>query len=209
MVGPGHLIPLAVALGAVMLAGLGLSVAVRGPLRVLGLAVATGVTYGVTAGLMKVVAGQFRLGFAEPFEHWALYAIFVIGPVGFLLSQNTFQQGRLISPALAVITTVDPLVGVAIGVWWMGESAATGTLVLIGELLAAVVIVAGIALLARRSADLVRHGPTGGSDRTKPPPPKLDRPVETQPEPARPSDDADDTLSDSVTWATWPSRSGF
>lgn len=204
LVGPGHLAPLAVALGVVMLAGLGVSIAVRGPLRVLGLAVATGVTYGVTAGLIKVVAGQFRLGFAEPFEHWTLYGVFVIGPIGFLLSQNTFQQGKLISPALAVITTVDPLVGVAIGLSWMGESAATSTPVLIGEVLSAVVIMAGIALLARRSADLVRHGPAGGSDH--PPPPQPNQPAEAAPEPGRPPDDANGKLSDSVPWATWPSR---
>jgi hypothetical protein len=121
---------------------------------VLGLALATGVFYGVTAGLMKVVAGELREGVAAPFQHWTLYAVCVVGPVGFLLSQNTFQQGRLVSPALAVITTVDPLVGVAIGVWWLGESAATGPVVLAGELVAAAVIVAGIAVLARRAGRL-------------------------------------------------------
>jgi hypothetical protein len=150
---------LAAALGVVAMGGLVLSWLITGPARVLGLALATGVFYGVTAGLMKVVAGELREGVAAPFQHWTLYAVCVVGPVGFLLSQNTFQQGRLVSPALAVITTVDPLVGVAIGVWWLGESAATGPVVLAGELVAAAVIVAGIAVLARRAGRLTTSTP--------------------------------------------------
>ncbi|HEX7662573.1 MAG TPA: DMT family transporter [Pseudonocardiaceae bacterium] len=155
MVEADRVLPLALALAVLMLLGLAVSSAVRGSVRVLGLALATGVMYGVTAGLIKIVAGQLRLGLTEPFTHWALYTVCVIGPIGFLLSQNTFQQGLAISPALAVITTVDPLVGVAIGVWWMGESATTGGAVLGGELLAAAVIVAGIAILAWRTAHMV------------------------------------------------------
>ena len=122
--------------------------------RVLALALATGVIYGVTAGLMKVVSGQFRLGFGVPFTHWALYAVCAIGPIGFLLSQNTFQQGRLVSPAVAVITTVDPLVGVGIGVSWFGERVSAGPAELAGELVAALLIIGGIALLARRGERL-------------------------------------------------------
>lgn len=154
----GEMFPLALTLGAVALAGLGLSSVLTGPTRVLGLALATGVFYGVTAGLMKVVAGQLRAGLFEPFTHWTLYAVCLIGPIGFLLSQNTFQQGLLVSPALAVITTTDPLVGVAIGVAWMGETAAGSATVLTGELISALVIVVGIGILARRSTHLVIAG---------------------------------------------------
>lgn len=142
---------LAVPLGVIAIGGVLLSILVGGPVKVLGLSLATGVCYGVAAGLMKVVAGELRSGFAVPFGHWSLYAVCVIGPVGFLLSQNTFQQGRMVSPALAVITTIDPLVGVVIGVFWLGESAHTGTAAVIGEVIAALVIVLGIAVLSRRA----------------------------------------------------------
>jgi drug/metabolite transporter (DMT)-like permease len=147
----GQVVLVAVALGVVALAGLAWSSLIRRPTRVLGLALATGVFYGVTAGLMKLVAADLRAGWLTTFTHWSLYVVCVIGPIGFLLSQNTFQRGRLVAPALAVITTVDPLVGVVIGVWWLGESAATGGLTLLGELVAAVAIVAGIALLSWRN----------------------------------------------------------
>lgn len=154
--GLDHLIPsaplgkLGIGLGVVAVGGLVWSSLVGGAGRVLGLALTTGVFYGVTAGLMKVVAGELRHGLSVPFGHWTLYAVCVIGPVGFLLSQNAFQQGALISPALAVITTVDPLVGVAIGVWWLGESAASSPAVLAGEVVATLVIVGGIWVLAQR-----------------------------------------------------------
>lgn len=147
----GKIVLPAIALGAVALIGLGWSAMVAGPTRVLGLALATGVFYGATAGLMKLVADDLRTNWLDTFTNWPLYVVCVIGPIGFLLSQNTFQQGRLIAPALAVITTVDPLVGVVIGVWWMGESVSTGAAVLSGELIAAVVLIAGIAMLSWRN----------------------------------------------------------
>lgn len=127
----------------------------RGKLRVLGLALATGVLYGVTAALMKVVATEVRVGgLVAPFQNWVLYVVCIVGPAGFLLSQNTFQQGTLISPAVAVITTVDPLVGVAIGVSWFGEQVVVSPAVVAGEAVGAVVLIGGIVLLTERGERL-------------------------------------------------------
>lgn len=151
-------IPLALVLGAAILASLGAASRFPGEIRVLALALATGVFYGITAALMKVVAAQFRMGgLAEPFQHWTLYAVCIIGPCGFLLSQNAFQQGKLISPALAMITTVDPLVGIAIGVDWFGERVVATPPVLAGQAVAALVIVGGIVLLTHRGEALRRE----------------------------------------------------
>lgn len=164
-----HPLALAIALGTVTVVALVLSVLFRhGPARVLALALATGVLYGVTAGLMKVVAGQFRDGWGEPFVNWPLYLVCLVGPLGFLLSQNTFQQGRFLTPALAVITALDPLVGVAIGVWWLGESANDGIGALAGEAIAAVVIIIGIGLLSSRAEHLARAQGGQGADSTAP-----------------------------------------
>ncbi|MGQ0774926.1 MAG: DMT family transporter [Pseudonocardiales bacterium] len=151
------LLPLGVTL-ALLVAGC-LVVAARssGAVHVAALAMATGVLYGLTAGLMKVVTNQFRTGgLAEPFGHPVLYIVCAIGPMGFLLSQNTFQQGTLIAPALAMITIVDPLVGVAIGVSWLGERVQSSPAVLAGQVISAAVLIGGIALLAQRSTQL-RH----------------------------------------------------
>jgi drug/metabolite transporter (DMT)-like permease len=152
------LLPLAVALAATVLICLTLASRYDGPVQVGALATATGVFYGLTAGLMKVVTSQFRSGgFPEIFTHPVFYVVCAIGPLGFLLSQNTFQHGTLIAPALAIITIVDPLVGVAIGVSWLGEQVNSSPAVLAGELIAVLVIMSSVGLLAHRGTQLRRE----------------------------------------------------
>jgi drug/metabolite transporter (DMT)-like permease len=155
----GHLAPLAIALAVIIVGCLVVAVGARfsGAAHVAALAVATGVLYGVTAGMVKVVTGQMRVGGPhEILTHPALWAICVLGPIGFLLSQNTFQQGVLIAPALAIITIVDPLVGFAIGVFWLGEQVTTTVPVLAGVATAGLIVMIGILLLARRGTQ-IRH----------------------------------------------------
>jgi drug/metabolite transporter (DMT)-like permease len=163
------LLPLALVLGVSVLVCLAVASRYEGSVRVAALAAATGVFYGLTAGLMKVVTGQLRSGdFVEIFSHPVLYVVCVVGPLGFLLSQNTFQQGTLIAPALAIITIVDPLVGVAIGVCWLGEKVTTSPAILAGELIAALVIIGSVALLAHRGTQLrreIERAPQRGSSR--------------------------------------------
>lgn len=130
--GPAPVV-LALTLAALTVLGLAVSVLAPGALRVLGLAVAAGVLYGVTAGLMKVVAGQARDTLAAPFTHPVLYVVCVTGPLGFLLSQNTFRRGEFLTPALAVITALDPLAGAGLG---------------------GLVVIAGIVVLSARAARL-------------------------------------------------------
>jgi drug/metabolite transporter (DMT)-like permease len=147
--------------------GIGLAVVVAGCLvyassvthqyRVLALALTTGILYGVTAGLMKVITGQLRIGWDEPFRHPVLYIVCVIGPIGFLLSQNTFQQGRLVSPAVAVITSADPIVAVLVGVGWLGERIDTSPAQLAGAAIGAAVVVAGIVLITARGTYLLHR----------------------------------------------------
>ena len=164
------LVPLAIGLGVIVLGCLAVAARCSGAVQVAALAAATGVLYGLTAGLMKVVTGQFRAnGFIEPFEHPLLYVVCAVGPMGFLLSQNTFQQGTLIAPALAIITIVDPLVGVAIGVSWLGEQVDSSPAVLAGQVISAVVLIGSVVLLTYRSTRLrqqneqATHRGTGSS----------------------------------------------
>jgi drug/metabolite transporter (DMT)-like permease len=159
---------LAIALVVVFGACLIYAATVTHPTRVLALALATGVLYGVTAGLMKAITAQLRLDLLEPVGHPELYVACVVGPIGFLLSQNTFQQGRLIAPALAVITSVDPVVGVLIGVGWLGEDLASSPELLAGECVAALVVIAGIWIITVRGARLLRRAPADSSPRYAP-----------------------------------------
>jgi drug/metabolite transporter (DMT)-like permease len=152
------LLPLAIVLAVTVLICLAVAGRYDGAVQVAALAAATGVFYGLTAGLMKVVTSQFRSGgLTEIFTHPVLYVVCAVGPLGFLLSQNTFQHGTLIAPALAIITIVDPLVGVAIGVSWLGEQVNSSPAVLAGELIAVLVIIGSVALLAHRGTQLRRE----------------------------------------------------
>jgi hypothetical protein len=146
-----RLLPVAAVLAALVAAGLVLFVLSHGPARVLCLALVTGVGYGVTAGLMKLVSLALRSGLLAVGESWAFYAVCLVGPLSFLLSQHTFGHGQAIAPALAVMTTVDPLVSAVVGIWGLGESADLGPTTAVFELAAVVSIVVGIAYLARRA----------------------------------------------------------
>ncbi|WP_232663991.1 DMT family transporter [Pseudonocardia sp. TRM90224] len=157
LIGGGSGLPLAIALTVLVALCLGYAAAVRHPSRVLALALATGIIYGVTAGLMKVVTGQLHVGWDEPFKHPVLYVVCIIGPIGFLLSQNTFQQGRLVSPAVAVITSVDPVIAVLIGVGWLGERLDNSPALLAGQCLAALVVIGGVALITARGSRLLHE----------------------------------------------------
>jgi drug/metabolite transporter (DMT)-like permease len=150
-------LPLVIGLSVLVVGCLVYAALVEHPSRVLALALTTGILYGVTAGLMKVITGQLRVGLDEPFRHPVLYAVCIIGPIGFLLSQNTFQQGRLVSPAVAVITSADPVVAVLVGVGWLGEQIDTSPARLAGAAIGAAVVVAGIALITARGSYLLHR----------------------------------------------------
>jgi drug/metabolite transporter (DMT)-like permease len=150
-------LPLAIALGVLVLGCLAYAAMVHTPSRVLALALATGTLFGITAGLMKVVTGELQQDLLGIFSHPVLYVACVVGPIGFLLSQNTFQQGRLIAPALAVITSVDPVVAVLIGVYWLGEDLVMTPAQLAAECIAALVVIAGIVLITRRGQHLLER----------------------------------------------------
>src|SRR5882757_2586629 len=122
---PAAALPLAAGLAAA-LAGC-LAGARWGPraARPLWLALGCGAALGVNALLLKIVPGTLPAGFADPLRQWPLYLMVIVTPVAFLLNQNAFQAGSLIAPALAVITTADPLVSMVTGAAFLHEKIAT------------------------------------------------------------------------------------
>ena len=76
-----------------------LAVAARNEnLRPLALALGCGVCYGVAAFSVKLVTTEFGGGPARVFTNWPIYMLAVTGPVGFILNQDAFQQGRFLAP---------------------------------------------------------------------------------------------------------------
>jgi len=156
----GQVLPLAIALVAVVVGCIVVAAGARfsGAVHVAALALATGVIYGTTAALIKVVTAQIRSdGLFSIFTHPVLYMVCLIGPIGFLLSQQTFKQGVLIAPALAVMSIVDPLVGIALGVSWLGETVNANPAALGGAGVGIAILIAGMAVLAHRGVMVRRQ----------------------------------------------------
>lgn len=141
--GPGPTLAAGLICVGVAVLALGWASVSRRDCRVLALAAATGVLYGLTASLFKVLGAELRVGWAEPLAHPTLYVVCVLGPGAFLLSQYTLQQGRLLAPAMSVISAVDPVVAMVLGAVWFGERIVTSPEALAGELASALLIIAG------------------------------------------------------------------
>lgn len=119
--------------------------------RPMPLALAAGVCYGVTAGLISSLAFHLDESPWEVFTQWQAYAVLVLGPFGVLLSQNAYQAGPLGAPALAAITVTDPVVAILVGLIWLDEQIRGGPLPALGEALSLVVVILAVGMLARRA----------------------------------------------------------
>jgi hypothetical protein len=141
--------PLAAGLAAAVAGCLVLAGASR-RLRPLALALACGINYGVAAFLVKIITSGYG-GLAQLLTQWPVYALAVIGPLGFLLNQNAFQQGTLIAPVLAVITASDPLVSIGLGHFWLNEELTSSPAGVAGAVASLLLMTAGIVVLAQRA----------------------------------------------------------
>ena len=148
-------LPLATTLFVLLLACIVMALRTHGLARSLSFALASGIAYGVTAAVAKVTIGAFESGgLSAGLSDWSLWALVVLGPLGFLLNQNAFHEGAWVSPPLAVITVTDPLVGIGIGVLWLGENIAGSPNAVAGEVLGLAAMALGVWLVAHRAPHL-------------------------------------------------------
>ena len=125
-------------------------------LRPLALALATGINYGVAAFLVKMVVGR---GFPGLLTDWPIYALAIVGPVGFILNQDAFQQGTLIAPVLSIITACDPIISIALATVWLDEKLNSTALGIAGEVIALILMVTGIVVIAHRAPHVAAAQP--------------------------------------------------
>ncbi|SFJ31248.1 glycosyltransferase [Amycolatopsis sacchari] len=127
-------------LGALVLAGL--AVAIRGRLRCLLLATAAAVLFGLGSALIRAATQDFAL--------WPAAESAVLILLGGWLVHRAYDSG---SPAVVVgaTTVVDPITGVAVGLWLYGESAvlAPGQAVALAAF--AALSVTGVLVLAKET----------------------------------------------------------
>ena len=149
-------LPLAAGL-AVVLAGCLAVSRLNDNVRPLALALACGIDYGVAAFVVKLLTADFSGGLAQIFSHWPIYALAVVGPLGFLLNQNAFQQGILLAPVLAIITVCDPLISIALASLWLHENLSSSPPAIAGEVITLMLMTAGIITLAHHAPMVTRQ----------------------------------------------------
>jgi len=148
-----------VALPALMPFAIGLAAAVAGSImlgqrlhgiRPLTLALACGICYGFAAFLIKLVITDASGGLPHLLSHWPIYALAVVGPLGFILNQNAFQQGTLLAPVMSIITACDPLISILLAAILLKETLSSTPAAIAGEAVALAAMTTGIVVIAQR-----------------------------------------------------------
>lgn len=147
--GLGTFVPLVIGYGAVLIGCLAVARSSQ-RLRPFALALATGVSYGTTAFLIKLVNTEADT-LPHLFSTWPLYAVAVVAPLGFLLNQNAYQQGSIVAPVLAIITSSDPLWSILLAGLLLDEKLTDTPAAIAGEVLALSLMIAGVIVIAHRS----------------------------------------------------------
>jgi len=146
------------AIGAVAAVAICLAVGQRSEtLRPLGMALATGICYGLSAFLIKLVTSEASHGgLTHVLANWPIYALAIAGPVGFVLNQDAFQSGTFIAPVMAIIVASDPLISIALAYALLDEKVSSSPLAIAGEIICLILMVAGITEIARHSPQAVK-----------------------------------------------------
>ncbi len=141
--------------GPLVIAAAGRSPRVRAAL----LGIATGVLWGLSAGLTKATVDQLGDGLLALLGDWHLYALVVVGVAALLLSQASLQTGAL-APAVATAAIVDPLASLVLGVTIFAEQLEDSTLGALGAFAGLAIALAGLYFLAAAQAP-APDGPGG------------------------------------------------
>ena len=111
------------------------------------LGVATGILWGIAAGLTKAVVDHLDSGVLALLADWHLYVLVAVGWASLTLAQASLQAGAL-APAVATQATFDPLASVLVGTLAFAETIRQGGLGLAGCAICLVAMLAGLAVLA-------------------------------------------------------------
>ncbi len=127
------------------------------------LGAASGISYGVTAALIKQVLGMASAGTAEVLTSWPLYGLLGVGAAALVVTQTAYQAGGL-SASLPLMTISDPLVATVLGAIGFGEHLASTGGARASQLVGFALMTASVVALARRTA----AGPNPGHSRSAP-----------------------------------------
>jgi drug/metabolite transporter (DMT)-like permease len=119
------------------------------------LGVATGITWGFVAALIKELSSHTGGGWSGILGTWSTYAIIVIGAASVVLSAHALQAGPL-AASQPGFTIVDPLIASLLGVFIFREQIHLAAGDLAVEIVAMAVLVGGVLVLS--GSQLVQGG---------------------------------------------------
>jgi hypothetical protein len=146
--------------GALVVGGV---VALRpGRRRALGLAIVTGVLFGLVSGFTKTVTDQLANGIGPLLSSWETYALIVVGIGGFVAQQTAFQAGSL-EISFPAATVLEPVTAAVVGLAVLQERVRADGVewVLIG--VSVLVMVVATASLARAGVPTPTTGTAAGT----------------------------------------------
>ncbi|MHB8220133.1 MAG: DMT family transporter [Acidimicrobiales bacterium] len=112
------------------------------------LAAAAGLAFGFMAAATSLSWQELSHGALVALTSWAPYGVLVSGLGGVLLTQSAFNSGRL-RLSLPMMTVVQPIAAIVIGIFVFGEQIATRGISPLLEVLGLAVMVGGVFTLAR------------------------------------------------------------
>ena len=118
------------------------------PRRAGWLGVATGISWGFVAAVIKELSSRVTGGPAAIFGNWSVYALMVAGAAAMLLTSHAMAAGPL-AASQPGFTILDPVTATLLGVIVFGEHLATTPAALAAELLSLLVLAAAARALSR------------------------------------------------------------
>jgi hypothetical protein len=115
--------------------------------RALLYGVAAAVAWALTAGFIKATTAVVHHGWLQLFLHWPLYAVAVVGGIGFWAEQNAYHVGPL-TASQPVMIMANLVLSVTFGVWLFNDHLAHSASSILIEAIALLVTTAGVLRLA-------------------------------------------------------------
>jgi drug/metabolite transporter (DMT)-like permease len=149
---------------AVLVVGSGFAaLRVSGRPRVVWLAAAAGIMYGLLDALAKSTVDLMKANGTGALAAWEPYAMIAAGVVGALFGQSAFESGAL-ALSLPVLDTLEPVAAVVIAATVFGERLASSPVLQGFQLAGGALAAAGIAVLSRSSIVAAEtSGPPGAA----------------------------------------------
>lgn len=127
-----------------------------GMVRCLALAGAAATLFGFVSVLARAISHHVQTAALFDLSLVTVVSLVIALMVGGWLLQQAYASGPPVV-VVAVLTVIDPVVSVGVGVLLLGEAANVGALIAAGQAVGAIVAIAGVILLARSTRLVPPH----------------------------------------------------